>query len=338
VSEVKRLAGRDWHRVRRGVYVERRAYDALDDLGRHRLAVHAVLLKVTADVAVSHVSAAVLHGLPVYDPDLTRVHVTRPDLRSGRDEAGVRFHVATVLDEERHVVDGAPVLSLARTAVDVARDSDLRRGVVTADAALARGTTRDQLLAVVQRCSVWQGTRTAGRVVAFADGRSESVGESLTRVSMAEDGLPAPELQWTLRDRTGFVGRVDFWFPGYRTVVEFDGLFKYKVTADMSPEQASACLVAEKARERTASARWGSRSCASCGPTSTGRGGWGCSYGRRSPGLSNVVLLPETAFGTSRGEGRPLGASSPREASRRLHLVVIGPAAAGRPGRGGMPA
>jgi predicted transcriptional regulator of viral defense system len=247
--EITRLARRNWHRLRRGVYCERERYDRLDDIGRHRLAVHAVLLKVTCDVAVSHVSSAVLHGLPVHDADLSRVHLTRPDLRCGRDEAGVRFHVATVLDEERVIVDGAPALDLARTAVDVARMSTFRCGVVTADAALRRGATPEQLKAALARSAHWLGARTAGRVVAFADGRAETPGESLARVAMVEDGLPVPDLQRTLRDADGFVGRVDFVFDDHRTVVEFDGLVKYKLLEGMSKEEASAVLVAEKRRE-----------------------------------------------------------------------------------------
>jgi hypothetical protein len=133
--------------------------------------------------------------------------------------------------------------------VDVARDSDFRRGVVTADAALRAGATRDRLRGALLRCSQWRGARTASRVVAFADGRAESVGESLTRVRMAEDGLPEPELQQTLRDGRGVVGRVDFLFRRYFTVVEFDGMVKYKVPEGVTGADAAAILVAEKLRE-----------------------------------------------------------------------------------------
>ena len=41
----------------------------------------------------------------------------------------------------------------------------------------------------------WLGVPDARRVVAFADARSESVGESRSRVAIALAGLPPPQLQ-----------------------------------------------------------------------------------------------------------------------------------------------
>jgi hypothetical protein len=43
-AEIGRLVGRHWRALRRGVYVDRGRYDALDERGRHRLGVHALLL------------------------------------------------------------------------------------------------------------------------------------------------------------------------------------------------------------------------------------------------------------------------------------------------------
>ena len=69
----------------------------------------------------------------------------------------------------------------------------------------------------------WPGARNAGRVVEFADARSESAGESLARIVMDAAGLPRPALQVVLI--TG--DRVDFLFEEQFTVVEFDGKQKY---------------------------------------------------------------------------------------------------------------
>ena len=56
-------------------------------------------------------------------------------------------------------------------------------------------------------------------------------------------GLPAPVPQYVVHDPSGdFVGRVDFGFPAYATVVEFDGRVKYR-------EDAVGTVVREKARE-----------------------------------------------------------------------------------------
>jgi very-short-patch-repair endonuclease len=49
-------------------------------------------------------------------------------------------------------------------------------------------------------------------------------------------------LQAEFHDRDGFIGRVDFYFPAYNVVIEFDGLLKY---GGGSPE----VLIREKRRE-----------------------------------------------------------------------------------------
>ncbi|HEY3509384.1 hypothetical protein [Kribbella sp. NPDC051137] len=86
------------------------------------------------------------------------------------------------------------------------------------------------------------GSRPDARAAAqFADGRSESVGESRFRVLMANHGLPAPELQVEIRDDHGRqIARVDFLVAGV-LVIEFDGALKY---AD-----GPGAVVAEKWRE-----------------------------------------------------------------------------------------
>jgi hypothetical protein len=76
----------------------------------------------------------------------------------------------------------------------------------------------------------WQGAREAGRILEFADGRSESVGESRTRVVFELARLPRPQLQVLIVDPvTGqIVGRVDYFFEEEKTVGEFDGQLKYR--------------------------------------------------------------------------------------------------------------
>ena len=62
------------------------------------------------------------------------------------------------------------------------------------------------------------------------DTRSESVGETLTRLMLAESVLPAPELQWVIVGRTGTY-RADFAWPAQWLVLEFDGESKYSDSA-----------------------------------------------------------------------------------------------------------
>lgn len=70
------------------------------------------------------------------------------------------------------------------------------------------------------------------------NGLSESAGESLSRLRMHQYGIPEPVLQHSI-PLLGF--RVDFYWPEFRIVGEFDGLSKYGGLADN--------LATEKARE-----------------------------------------------------------------------------------------
>jgi hypothetical protein len=86
-------------------------------------------------------------------------------------------------------------------------------------------------------------------VIAFADGRSGSVGESRSRVALHRNGLPTPLLQWEVADRAGrFIGFVDFGWPAQRTVGEFDGRLKYGRSLNQGKEPGDV-VFAEKLRE-----------------------------------------------------------------------------------------
>jgi hypothetical protein len=115
--------------------------------------------------------------------------------------------------------------------------------VVLSDAALRAGLVdQDELIAAADRFKHWQGSPAARAAMRFADGRSESVGESRLRVLMANEGLPTPTLQAEIRDRDGnLLGRVDFLLDSV-LVVEFDGAQKYS-------DNATRVVVAEKWRE-----------------------------------------------------------------------------------------
>jgi hypothetical protein len=226
--EVRRLL-RDGslHAIRRGAYVE---YAPDDPAAQHALLVRAALAELTPDVVVSHVSAAVIHGLRVWGIPLDRVVVTRARRRSGaRRGSRVHVHCAPLESDEIVFVEGVPVTSVPRTVVDVARAVGFEQAVVVADAALEAGLVDEaQLAAALARWPRWPGLPAARRAIAFAARGSGSVGESRSRVAMAKAGLPAPILQWEVRRSGGaFVGRVDFGWPRLRTVGEFDGRVKY---------------------------------------------------------------------------------------------------------------
>jgi hypothetical protein len=234
--------------VRRGVYLASPEPDDPD--GRHRLQVRAAMTELAAGAVVSHASAALLHGLPTWRMPLSRVQVTRARRSGGRRDPRLHLRTAPLRRADITTADGLPITSVARTVVDLARSAPFESGVVTADAALALGLlTSEDLEEALARCKGWPGCPRARRVVAFADGRSESVGESRSRLAIANAGLPEPMLQWDVRAAGGrLVGRVDFGWPDDGVVGEFDGRLKYgrTIIGDRDPGEV---VFAEKLRE-----------------------------------------------------------------------------------------
>jgi hypothetical protein len=238
--------------VRRGVYVQGDLPD--DVLGRHALQIVAAMGELAGDAVVSHVSAAVLHGLRIWGIRLSRVHVTRRRSGGGRCGALVHVHVAALDPGEITMIAGLPVTSLARTVADLARMLPLEPAVVLADSAMfykrPDRVEKAELLAVLDHAPRRPGTRAARRAIDFANGLSESVGESRSRVAIAAAGLPPPVLQWEVHAAaTGaFIGRVDMGWPELHTVGEFDGLVKYG-RALRPGQDVAEVLVEEKMRE-----------------------------------------------------------------------------------------
>ncbi len=235
-------------RVRRGNYAGADELAALDRVQRHRADVSAALTAQDAAGVVSHQSAAVLWGLPVWGCDLRTVQLTKDRRNAGRRSGLVHVHGTPLEADERGEVGGVAVTSVARTVVDVARRSGFEAGVVLADAALRDGlTTADELAEVVGRVRGRTGATVARGVVAFADGRAESVGESRSRVLMHRTGVPAPELQVTVYREDGTVaGRPDFRWG--RLLGEFDGAVKYGRLL-RTGETAGDAVMREKRRE-----------------------------------------------------------------------------------------
>ncbi|SDN44190.1 type IV toxin-antitoxin system AbiEi family antitoxin domain-containing protein [Geodermatophilus sp. DSM 45219] len=229
-AELARMVRRgELRRLQRGTYAHSPADLPTDAAARHRLTVLATMPGLRVPAVVSHLSAAVLHGLPVWGVLLARVHVTRRPPVSGTGSTRLRQHVARVPENHLTLVDGVETTSVTRTVVDVARSVPFESAVVLADHALRSGsTTRQDLVDCVTRMGRIPGIRAAARVVDFADPLSESVGESRSRVLIHRLGLRPPDLQVRVRRRDGSVmARCDFGWEVHRTLGEFDGRVKY---------------------------------------------------------------------------------------------------------------
>lgn len=226
-SELARLArSGELQRIRRGAYVTGSA-EQRDAEERHRQLLEAVLRQSSPDAVVSHASAALVHGLPVFADELSQVHLTRQRDSGGRVRRGVHLHITPLGPDEITVVDGIVVTSLARTVVDVGRSMSHLKAVAVGDAALALGLRPADLDRALKRASRRTGVPAARRMAGFCDGRSESVGESFSRVVLHQQGVPRPQLQYNVYDGAFLVGRSDFCWEEQRTLGEFDGKTKY---------------------------------------------------------------------------------------------------------------
>ncbi|MBB3082227.1 hypothetical protein [Geodermatophilus sabuli] len=110
-----------------------------DPLLRHRYLVTATLAALRRPAVVSHQSAAVLHGWPLWGVPLDQMHVTRRPPSSSEVGRHLRCHVTRLDDEDVVTVAGMPVTHPARTALDLARTLSFEPAVVALDAAMRPG-------------------------------------------------------------------------------------------------------------------------------------------------------------------------------------------------------
>jgi hypothetical protein len=231
--------GGAWVVVRRGCYAERSLWDSFGEDGRYLLCVRAVALSACREGVLSHGSAAAAHGLPLRPRWRQLVHVTRPDVHGSRTEGGVKHHLGKLGDPDAVVVAGLVVTSLARTAVDVAREHGYEDGVVAVDAARRLGVPRPDLDAVLGPMANWPHVTVARAAVEVSDGGAQTIGESLLRLIVLELGLGVPQTQFRITEG-GRWADVDLRLG--RHLFEFDGRIKYRGreqggVADRPPEE-----------------------------------------------------------------------------------------------------
>lgn len=256
-------------RLRRGVYVETPVWSALEPTAQAVLRMHALQAVSARPLVFSHWSAAVLHGLPVPDDRLHTPMVTVPP-GSGRAFVGALARDIELPQPSVTRIGGLLVTDLSRTVVDIAAAAPFRQAVAVADAALHLSPPERRPAALLAMRDAWDAVpgrreyRKVAEVLDFADGDTESVGESESRVTMRVLRLPKPVLQHEFWVGRRLIARVDFWFPDYRTAGEMDGRGKY-VDPRMNGGNAAQVVYAEKRREDEVRAldvrfvRWGWR-------------------------------------------------------------------------------
>lgn len=207
-------------RVARGAYA---LTEPSDPQQWHLLRTVAALYRRPTAMA-TQVLAAIVHGFPLFDADLSVVHLMSP--RSARS-AATGIHCQKGPTDAAVEVEAVRVSPAADTVVDCARSLPLDQGLALTDFALHRGVVTAEELRE-RLAAPRTGVSRARHVVALADGRCESVGESRTRLILQQAGI-AVTPQVVVRQEDGeFIARVDLMVDGYPIVVEFDGAQKYR--------------------------------------------------------------------------------------------------------------
>ncbi|VEG27191.1 hypothetical protein [Actinomyces howellii] len=234
-------------------------------------------------VALSHESAALVHGLWVRDaePDVWTAMPRRSspavialpplDFRRGRTprpaQAGggsrvvsMRRRRLVIPEESLVVVQGIVVTDILRTAVDCAFDLPACRSVTIIDSAMRAlvrpdrrdpvgagrrwAQTRARFLDAVEAEGPRRGAVRAGAVARIASPFSESPGESVVRWQVDALGLPSAVLQ----QRVDLPEHrrsffLDLAWPDLRVAAEYDGRDKYAATGTVWEEKVRQDLI-----------------------------------------------------------------------------------------------
>jgi hypothetical protein len=209
---VRRIRDEKVLRVWRGVYAQRPP-DTIDRL-------RALDLITGKSIVPCMHTAAELHGFAVEND--SRVHILDP---------GVRMRVSK--EVMVHQRTGAPLTRMqnrlatvpAWTAVELARTLRRPRALAVLDRVLFKQCcTTAELSAAIDEQRGRRGIVQIRELIEYADGRSESPLESEARLVFIDGGLPMPELQYEIIDRSGKLWRVDFAWPDAMIVAEYESM------------------------------------------------------------------------------------------------------------------
>ncbi|MET3921187.1 type IV toxin-antitoxin system AbiEi family antitoxin domain-containing protein [Arthrobacter sp. UYEF20] len=230
-------------RLRHGCYLRASLWNAQSPAVRSRQLIyahaHGTRTTSTGSFLYSHTSAARLHRLYLWDVDgaIHLLQKVRPsNERHGKD---VRCHTRPFAEQDITVVNGLRTTSLERTTADCAMMLHYRQALILTDHALRLGADPAVLQTMADALDGRRGIRTFRRVLATADPRSESPGETLTRELILRLRIRRPEPQLEVSSRAGR-HRLDFAWKEEKVALEFDGktkYFDYRSTAEVLFEE-----------------------------------------------------------------------------------------------------
>jgi hypothetical protein len=239
-----------YRRPRTGAYVDGAVWDAARAEVRYAIKARAAYRQAKTDVILSHASALPFNEGPTWGVDLSEVHLTRTDGKTGRREAGIRQHCGRLVDSDVRDVHGLKVMSPLRNCLEISTAASVEVALIVANHFLHRGdftleSLRERYCDGIER---WPHSLTTDLVIRLAEPRIESVGESRTSYLFWKQRLPRPVPQYEVYDGDVLVARLDFALPELGVWFEFDGKVKYQGGADPD-EDPGAVVFREKRRE-----------------------------------------------------------------------------------------
>lgn len=217
-------------RISRGIYYSPEAWRSMSPDEQHLalLVGHHEFQRVIGEVdfAYSHLSAARLHRLDLWEPDQL-IHLVLPRSvaeRGHRPE--VRIHVGRLDPNDRWEISGLPVTRLENTLIDCARYVRRGQAQILMDHGLRLGADRGRLEELVALAGGKRGILTARAALELGSPLSESPGESLLLYLVSNMPFPLPTQQLAVMTRLGRY-RIDFGWADIRRGMEFDGKGKY---------------------------------------------------------------------------------------------------------------
>lgn len=237
----------------------------------------------TADSRKAHTEAAPARGRTQSSPAVPELrHLSLPKPRHlSRAESDAAYRAGALAVPLAPLTPGifaeqlnaepprAAVEELPFAVVDAVPRMTEAAGIVVLDAVLGGRVPGTEALSP-EELSRWEGFLPSGasqraweQRLTAADGRSESVGESWSRVLIRSLGFAAPVLQHEERLPDGRVARTDFWWEEAGILGEFDGRVKYSRGRQLQGLDLEQVLYQEKLREDALRAlgrivvRWG---------------------------------------------------------------------------------
>lgn len=170
---------------------------------------------------VAGFTASAVHGAQWVDTRLPveLIHDNRHRLD------GLRIRGDLTQGDEVMLVEGIPVTTPERTAVDLACWYPRDDAVVAVDALLrATNAKVADIELIAARYPGRRGSVSARSVLDLVDPGAESPQETLLRLRIIDAGLSRPQTQIPIYDRRGYlVARADMGWPDLRIAIEYEG-------------------------------------------------------------------------------------------------------------------